>query len=294
MSARVQLARDFPRCRDWRRFDRRFLDPRYQLEQRIRQNITSKDVGGSDFQLTSSPSQSLGPSNPNHYWDFRYWSITNVGSGYTGEGFGMSVTSITGSPFLFTSSPSIQIQNATATELMGTTALTSAVAGQSAGWIFQSNATNATLGNYANIRFRLALNQTTNFRIWIGLGAVQQSATLYRSNTPNTPFCGFRLSTQTPAPDTRYQCVTQLNGVTQTLLGESGGTHLDTNTHIFDMVFGSGINFLIDNSLVGSLPFGVLAQNLAMSPMVAFDNVTNAVIVSWTFFYMKGNIKAGL
>lgn len=285
------------RCRDWRRFDRKFFDQQRAIGARLRPEVSSQGIA--DAQYTANPSTNFPSQSVNHRWDFFVQSILNAGNAYISFLPGVSPTNIGASPFTI-GGLGVTAIPATGTELMGTQFATSTAAGvQSAGLVPNANlaTVSAVLGNYQNggvLRFRLALNQTTNTRIWFGLIGIPASAATYQANVPNTFFIGFRYSTQLPSPDTRYQCVVNLNSVTQFIVGENGGSHVDLNTHIFEMQFGTNITFLIDNAIVGSLNFAGIPTNTAFQPGICFDNVVTGNTSKWTFFYLKGNLNSSL
>jgi hypothetical protein len=185
----------------------------------------------------------------------------------------------------------------TATELPGTTYTTAATATNCAGFVVNNNvAWTASLGILRRSRFKLSLGSTANTRIWIGLGTQASAAVaLWGADKLNFNFIGFRYSTA--AGDTKYQCYAGVNNTTgNTIQAESTATHVDTNTHFFDIIYDSTpeVKYYIDGTLVGTINTNLPANTSFMTPVVMLDNVGAANAKSYTFYFAKGSLKNSL
>jgi hypothetical protein len=182
--------------------------------------------------------------------------------------------------------------SATATQPAGCQFNTSGSAGTfSASARYNSNGAGVaiitTLAQYRRVRWRLSLAQTANTRVFIGLTGNSISDATFQADTPNTNFVGFRYSTH--ASDSKYQCITQTDNSHQTINAETTASHVDTNVHVFEIIYdGTHVIFYIDSVQVGTQTGNIPANTVELGPSVYFDQVGNTGIKSWTLFWIKG------
>jgi hypothetical protein len=181
---------------------------------------------------------------------------------------------------------------ATGTEISGIT-LATGTANPSAslvqGRASSTTAGNISLGIHRSIKWRIALTQTTNCRMWLGLGSIFAASPAYVTDTPAAAIVGFRYSA---GVDTKWSCVTQTGATHQTVNQETTASHVDTNTHDFEIRW-DGVNaiFLIDGTQVGSQNGNIPATTTLFLAFATLDNKTSAAIQSFTFHRCGGYWK---
>lgn len=131
------------------------------------------------------------------------------------------------------------------------------------------------------VNFQFKLLQTTNMRIWIGLGR-SLTASVYQSDQPATNFVGIRFS-PTVGGDTKWQCVSQVGsgGGQQTINAANSGTGSDTpdatTTHNLQIRWDdTNAIFLMDGVQIGSQSGNIPADANAIAPVVFIDNAATA------------------
>jgi len=167
-----------------------------------------------------------------------------------------------------------------------------------------STSTLATLGLLESYTAILALGQTANGRVWVGLGDARFLAggLLGTHLTPNSDpiselvtdspsysFIGFRYSVG--AGDTAFQCVCN-NAGTQTTV--SSGVAADTNAHTFAFTYtGSAVVFTIDGTTVATISTNLPRTSLTLSEALSVDNADNcgdnAYVNSYRRYYTTLN-----
>lgn len=189
----------------------------------------------------------------------------------------------------FTGGGTASLVASTASEVYGIKYATSTTAGTTAGFGLNGTSNALAFGNYRRLRFKLSLDQTATCRLWFGWGSTTGATFgIWGKDTLTTPFVGFRYSTN--AGDTKYQCVTN-TGAAQTTVAESTASHVDTNIHVFDIVYdGTQGKFYIDRTLVGTINTNLPATTTVGGPWMVIDNITTAASRTFTFYRAAGTI----
>ncbi len=204
------------------------------------------------------------------------------------NGYGASASA---SVFVLTRTMSMATQGtatviaATATTPLGYTPATSVSAGSSAG-ITESFVGSRTLGILKSVKYSIRLQQTANCRIWVGVGSTASNS-VYRSDTPNSQFVGFRFSSA--AGDTTFQCVTQTSNVASTKNAASPAPTVGTTQHTLEIQFdGTNAVFFVDGVQVGSQAGNIPSTSQGLAHLLLIDNVGLGNIVKFDFYSLVG------
>jgi hypothetical protein len=212
---------------------------------------------------------------------------------------GSTLISVTGSPSNI--NPTLLLQTGDTIAAAATASLNTVV-----GLIDGQNGNNSLIGMQAFYRLsaRMAINQTTNARFWVGLACFNSSGTgsntaailgttAYANDTPNKSTEAFRFSSGT---DTHWQAVVITAGGSSTVVDT--GVVPDTNTHLFEIApnaAGTSLFFLIDGTTVATIstniPPPANGANSWGDLFIAGDNKNTNNVVSFNFYSMQISLK---
>lgn len=189
----------------------------------------------------------------NNQFGYSSWGALRVSCGATGSSI-VGIGIISGWTLANTSTTALQSPTATEPWMMQYNGQTGASATTSFAYGAQAD---CTIGVMRRVGWRVKINQnSSNVRYWI-VETENISVAMY-SNTPAESVFGFRYSS-TSAGDTYWMCYAGVGSGGGQFSAISSGVLPDTTaSHYFEVQRdgAGGLNYYIDNNLVGNIPAG--------------------------------------